>query len=249
MIKLKNILSEGLAWERKEGKGLPTLAEVQAEYERKMADSEENDDVYLAANESRDENRSSNESGLMVIGRTQLDNNKIGDIIDGLGLHAEWDARHGHWLFPEDEQSYDELEELLNNEFGQHGIDARFEGIFNEAIDEVSSRTHVVYSCNVELADGTIKPGVRISVPKGDNAEQQVRDKIQDRFGKDSKIRAIAKAQNPHINDNDKDDEPRWQDNDGDGKWYEKGDDVKENVNESFVGRLKKNFIGGATRK
>jgi hypothetical protein len=137
MIKLKNILAEGFAWERKEGKGLPTLAEVQAEYERKMADSEENDDVYLAANESRDENRSSNESGLMVIGRTQLDNNKIGDIIDGLGLHAEWDVRHGHWLFPEDEQSYDELEELLNNEFGQHGIDARFEGIFNEALDAV----------------------------------------------------------------------------------------------------------------
>ena len=54
MIKLKNILAEGFAWERKEGKGLPTLAEVQAEYERKMADSEENDDVYLAANESLD---------------------------------------------------------------------------------------------------------------------------------------------------------------------------------------------------
>ena len=33
MIKLKTILAEGFAWERKEGKGLPTLAEVQAEYE------------------------------------------------------------------------------------------------------------------------------------------------------------------------------------------------------------------------
>lgn len=43
--------------------------------------------------------------------------------------------------------------------------------------------------------------------------------------------------------------EPRWQDNDGDGKWYEPGDDVKENVNESFISRMKKNLIGGATRK
>ncbi len=43
--------------------------------------------------------------------------------------------------------------------------------------------------------------------------------------------------------------EPRWQDNDGDGNWYEPGDDVKENVNESFVNRLKKNLIGGVTRK
>lgn len=36
MIKLKNILTEGFAWERKEGKGLPTLAEVQAEYNAKQ---------------------------------------------------------------------------------------------------------------------------------------------------------------------------------------------------------------------
>jgi hypothetical protein len=41
MIKLKNILAEGFAWERKEGKGLPTLAEVQAEYESKMAENHE----------------------------------------------------------------------------------------------------------------------------------------------------------------------------------------------------------------
>lgn len=155
MTKLKSLL-EGFAWERKEGKPLPTLAEVQAEYEAKK-----------------------------------------------------------------------EIE---------------------EADEKISSRTHVVYSCNVELADGTIKPDVRISVPKGDNAEQQVRDKIESRFGKDSKIRSIGKAQNPHINDNDKN-EPRWQDNDGDGKWYEPGDDVKENTNESFISRMKKNLIGGATRK
>ena len=37
MIKLKTILTEGFAWERKEGKGLPTLAEVQAEYEASHA--------------------------------------------------------------------------------------------------------------------------------------------------------------------------------------------------------------------
>ena len=36
MIKLKNILSEAYAWERQEGKALPTLAEVQAAYQAKM---------------------------------------------------------------------------------------------------------------------------------------------------------------------------------------------------------------------
>jgi hypothetical protein len=67
--------------------------------------------------------------GLMVTGRTQLDNNKIGDLLDGLGLHAEWEVRHGHWFFPEDEESYGSLEALLDAEFAQHGINARFEGV------------------------------------------------------------------------------------------------------------------------
>ena len=49
MIKLKNILSEAYAWERQEGKALPTLAEVQAAYRAKMredADPEEEGHVY-----------------------------------------------------------------------------------------------------------------------------------------------------------------------------------------------------------
>ena len=37
MKKLKDILSEAYAWERKPGKALPTLAEVQAEYQRNEA--------------------------------------------------------------------------------------------------------------------------------------------------------------------------------------------------------------------
>ena len=36
MLKLKSLISEGFAWERKSGKPLPTLSEVQAEYERNL---------------------------------------------------------------------------------------------------------------------------------------------------------------------------------------------------------------------
>lgn len=178
MIKMKTILSEAYAWERQDGKPLPTLKDVQEAYDAK-------------------------------------------------------------------------------------GVD--------EAAD---SKTHVVYACNVELEDGTIKPDVRISVEKGDDAESKVRAKLEDRF-KGCKIRKMTKAQNPGNNDNDKDDdssEKRWQDNDGDGKWYEKGDDVNEgmmcescncepcecedhsdsdtsalnmsNLGESFWGRVKGNLKG-----
>ena len=51
MIKLKNILSEAYAWERQEGKSLPTLAEVQAAYNAKMQedanlDKDQNNNGY-----------------------------------------------------------------------------------------------------------------------------------------------------------------------------------------------------------
>jgi hypothetical protein len=38
MIKLKTILTEGFAWEREEGKPLPTLEQTTAAYARKMAE-------------------------------------------------------------------------------------------------------------------------------------------------------------------------------------------------------------------
>jgi len=44
MIKLKNILSEAYAWERQEGKPLPTLAEVQAAYDARMREDAHNED-------------------------------------------------------------------------------------------------------------------------------------------------------------------------------------------------------------
>ena len=41
MLKLKLLLSEVYAWERKEGKPLPTLSEVQAEYEKNLTEETE----------------------------------------------------------------------------------------------------------------------------------------------------------------------------------------------------------------
>lgn len=73
---------------------------------------------------------SSEETGLMVIGRTSADNNKIGNIADDLGYHAEWNHREGYWLFPEEEDMYDELEAELEKAFTKKKVNARFEGIF-----------------------------------------------------------------------------------------------------------------------
>jgi len=67
MIKLKNILSEAYAWERQEGKSLPTLAEVQAAYDARMredakpdfldldGDGDEEESMKSAANDADDD--------------------------------------------------------------------------------------------------------------------------------------------------------------------------------------------------
>ena len=67
MIKLKDILSEAYAWERQEGKPLPTLAEVQAAYQAKLRedakpdfldlddDGDEEESMKSAANDADDD--------------------------------------------------------------------------------------------------------------------------------------------------------------------------------------------------
>jgi hypothetical protein len=88
---------------------------------------------------------SSQETGLMVTGRTSADNNKIGDIADDLGYHAEWNHREGYWLFPEEEDMYDELEAELEKAFIKKKVNARFEGIFESVVTEAVSRATKIY--------------------------------------------------------------------------------------------------------
>jgi|LauGreDrversion4_2_1035121.scaffolds.fasta_scaffold01037_13 hypothetical protein len=72
----------------------------------------------------------SKESGLIVVGRTPVDNNKIGEMIEDQGLHAEWNSIEGYWFFPEEIDLYDALEAELEKQFANYEINARFEGIF-----------------------------------------------------------------------------------------------------------------------
>lgn len=89
------------------------------------------------------------QSGLIVVGKTQLDNNAIADMLDNGGFHGEWNPREGYWFFPEGEETYDSLEAALEKEFNSRGIDARFEGIFESrkktALNEVEEKSEGSY--------------------------------------------------------------------------------------------------------
>ena len=132
-MKLKNILLEGYAWERKPGKPLPTLAEVQAEYQR-------------------------NEAADAVKAKIAKLEKEIADL-----KHQYYSVSN---LSPERETQ-------LRKQMGEKGRELK----------------------RAKREDKTGSAG----------------------YGKPSKSGTS---------------EPRWQDNDGDGVWYEPGDDIKEGVEE-----------------
>ena len=136
MKKLKDILSETYAWERRPGKPLPTLAEVQAEYLR-------------------------NEAADAVRAKVAKLEKEIADL-----KHQYYSVSN---LSPERETQ-------LRKQMGEKGRELK----------------------RAKREDKTGSAGYKNSKPE------------------------------------------RWQDNDGDGKWYEPGVDVKENVNktESFQERF-----------
>ena len=70
------------------------------------------------------------ERGLMVFGHSRSDTYAIQQFIDDSDLHAEWDARYGYFLFPEEEDNYDELELEISKQLDKLNINYRIEGIF-----------------------------------------------------------------------------------------------------------------------
>ena len=68
------------------------------------------------------------ETGLLVIPSTSNDKSKIQKWLKKSGYHAEWN-REGYFFFPEEDDSYDNLERALTKEFTKINADVTFEGI------------------------------------------------------------------------------------------------------------------------
>jgi hypothetical protein len=83
-------------------------------------------------NESYGSNGDFDGTGLIVVGRTQIDNNEIGDVIEDLGYYGVWNSRERYWFIQEDESTLSYLEADLDKEFAKRDINARFEAQFDE---------------------------------------------------------------------------------------------------------------------
>jgi hypothetical protein len=139
-MKLKDILLEGYAWERKPGKPLPTLAEVQAEYQQ-------------------------NEAADAVKAKVAKLEKEIADL------------KHQYY---KDSNLSPEREKQLRKQMGEKGRELKRA----KREDRTGSAGY--------------NPNPERKAPTSPSSKPQ----------------------------------PRWQDNDGDGVWYEPGDDIKEGVEE-----------------
>jgi hypothetical protein len=74
-------------------------------------------------------------AGLLVYGRTKIDNDLIDQVLEEEGYYGIFNARENYWFFPEGEETIDQLENNLENIFIKKGINARFEGQFNETLN------------------------------------------------------------------------------------------------------------------
>lgn len=86
--------------------------------------------MYSKGKSARDARTDFDGTGLVVVGRTTLDNNAIQDMLDETDYYGVWNGREGYWFFKEEEENFDALEIELEKEFAQRGINARFEAQF-----------------------------------------------------------------------------------------------------------------------
>jgi hypothetical protein len=95
-------------------------------------DKELADELKTIAEKMVKESKDFDGTGLVVVGRTPLDNNAIQDMLDETDYYGVFNTREGYWFLPEEESFLDALEMELEKEFSERGINARFESQLDE---------------------------------------------------------------------------------------------------------------------
>ncbi len=92
----------------------------------------------MKTNESYNSSSDFEGSGLIVVGKSKKDNDLIDQAIEESGFYGIYNPQEDYWFFPEegDQSTIDRLENELETIFIKKGINARFEGQFNESLSE-----------------------------------------------------------------------------------------------------------------
>ena len=170
-------------------KGLGYKQEEMMEVSGKHKSSGYSDKLKKLVKESLSAPSEFDGTGLIVVGRTQIDNNLISDMLDETDFNGVWNTREGYYFFPESEETIDSLEMELEKEFGQRGINARFEGQFNENLNEEEKEVKTPSpskgkstkpkSLDSELSEIDTQAGVVAMEAKLDKIDSMIQEKLQ----------------------------------------------------------------------
>ena len=70
------------------------------------------------------------ETGLQVTPKTREDARVINEAIANSDFYTEYNSEFGFYLFPEEEENYDELEAQIDDLFFGLNVNYRIEGVF-----------------------------------------------------------------------------------------------------------------------
>jgi hypothetical protein len=170
-------------------KGLGYKQEEMMEVSGKHKSSGYSDKLKKLVKESLSAPSEFDGTGLIVVGRTQIDNNLIDDMLDETGFTGVWNTREGYYFFPESEETIDSLEMELEKEFEQRDINARFEGQFNENLNEEEKEVKTPSpskgkptkpkSLDSELSEIDTQAGVVAMEAKLDKIDSMIQEKLQ----------------------------------------------------------------------
>jgi len=256
MIKLKTILTEGFAWERKEGKGLPTMAEVKAEYDAKqlkendsyesmsnaqlMAAAEDAgmaDEIIMGSDglvnsEELIDLLNAEDSGMQEAAKPDfLDLDGDGDETESMKSAAD-STSHGNYINKARAKSH-----LAKKDGSVYGIDSSGKGhkITNASeIEKYSKWTIKSESMKKAFTDKKDSGGWKREAENLMNIEHGSYD--------NSTLNDVIIDMHDAINYGIEDENSLR-------SFIKKYDDTNESMNEGFISRLKKNLIGAELRK
>lgn len=268
MIKLKSFLKESYAWERKAGEPLPTMKTVQEKYQRNLKEQEATGDfgdgdfstkvLYRAIWNELNSAVPGGKNQKTMYGDTE----SMGTT--WTGPDAEWIAE----LDPYQDKKYAVLTVSIKqtNTAAQATFDHIMQRFMRNGKPADPSQGYIAYRwvispMTMDGSNASVEGAIRIlryvqdTVKPGGVTEAYDAKGVEE--AKDKPVKKDKKSKGKKGK--------RWQDNDGDGNWYEK-EDVSEgamcescgsqdcqcesadesvlNMRESFWGRVKGNFKG-----
>lgn len=183
MIKLKDILSEAYAWERQEGKSLPTLAEVQAAYDAKMQEQSE-DDGHEYEDAPEPYNHDDEEDDYMDEAAKPdfLDLDGDGNETESMKSAAADSTSHGNFINKARAKSH-----LSKKDGIVHGIDGSGKGhkITNVSdLDKYSKFTIKSKDDSIDEYGGEDSSLINADMPKNANSDVREKEQVIESFKK-----------------------------------------------------------------